>query len=351
MLAYIVWATPLRTHVSRALQKTYKTLHMHGDFFGGYSDSTETVFLVGDAGEMTEGVFTALERAIRGTATPPTLIYLGDNIYPLGMPASTETPEGRLARSNLSKQMDPFRLLTRQILFTPGNHDWENHSPAGWDAVRREGVMIEETLGSGHLIPSNGCPGPTRSILTPSLQVIALDSTWWLHPHAKPSRVEDGCDTFTEDTVAKALDAMLTETPQGVETLIILHHPLLPANADRAHTKCPFSPECPEYISMRERLSSVLTKHRPLLCASGHNHALQVHKDSAGCRTYVVSGGGSSIYNASQPGTAQFASAALGFMALSRSSRGDWRLDVIRVSSSDSLLPHRSEVVFSEAVR
>ena len=350
-LACIAWITPLRAHITSALQSVYKTLHIQGDYFAGLPNSSETVFLVGDAGAISQGVSNALERAVRGTTSRPALIYLGDNIYPVGLPAFVDTPEWRLARARLMKQIDPFRALTSHIFFTPGNHDWENHSTEGWNAIKRETALIEATLGAGHLAPANGCPGPTRIQLFPDLQLIALDSSWWLHEHAKPARSEDGCELFSENDVENALDVMLTNTPTGVESLVILHHPLLPASSDHAHSKCPYSSDCPTYVSMKEKLSAVLAKHRPLICASGHNHAMQVHRDEGGCRTYVVSGGGSTVYPAKQPKTAEFAKASLGFMVLHRGTDRDWKLDVVGVRPDDSALPINSRLIYSTVVK
>lgn len=351
VLACFVWMTPLRSGLAALAQAMYTRLHVEGNFFAGLPESSETIFLVGDAGAMTDGVTKALERATRGTTTPPTLVYLGDNIYPLGIPASTSTPEWRLARARLMKQIDPFRPLTRQIFFTSGNHDWENHSPDGWNAMKRETAIIDAELGAGHLLPARGCPGPTRTQLFPDLQMIALDSSWWLHEYSKPSRIDDGCEVFSENEIVRALDEMLKNTPPGVETLVILHHPLLATLADHAHSKCPFSPDCPAYTSMREKIGVVLAKHRPFLCASGHNHALQIHREQSGCRTYVVSGGGSTVYPAKQPKSAEFAVASLGFMAVHRDARSNWRLDVIGVRADDSALPIGSKVLYSTTAK
>ncbi|MEY4699965.1 MAG: hypothetical protein RL326_152, partial [Pseudomonadota bacterium] len=350
-LACVIWITPLRSHMTSALQSVYKTLHIEGDYFAGCPESSETVFLVGDAGAMTHGVASALERAVRGAKRPPALIYLGDNVYPVGLPAAVDTPEWRRANTNLMKQIVPFRTLTNQIFFTPGNHDWENHSPDGWNAIKRETAFIEGTLGAGRLVPANGCPGPTKIQLFPGLQLIALDSSWWLHDHAKPTRSEDGCEVFSENGVVSALDVMLANTPLGVESMLILHHPLLPTSSDHAHNKCPYSPDCPTYVSMRDKLSAVLAKHRPLICASGHNHALQVHREQGGCRTYVVSGGGSTVYAAKQPTGAEFAEASLGFMVLHRHADRDWKLDVVGVGADDSALPLNSRLIYSTSVK
>jgi len=350
VLVALAWMSPLRGYMAMSLHGGYRLLHIDGENFAGRSNALAAVFLVGDAGSMTEGVMKSLVRAAQNMSAPK-LIYLGDNIYPNGLPASPETAEWRHASAQLLRQIEPFRALTGGIFFTPGNHDWENHSAGGWEAMKRQSAFIEAALGTGHMAPSNGCPGPTKVDLLPDLQAIALDSSWWLHNHVKPTLPQDGCENFTEDAVVSALDEMLTNTPAGVDTLLILHHPLLPPDSDHAHSKCPFSPDCPTYASMREKLTAVIGKHRPLLCASGHNHSLQVHHNQAGCRTYVVSGGGSTAYQAEQPKNAIFAEAALGFMILYRDPSAGWKLDVVRARADDSPLPRSSSLAFSTSVQ
>lgn len=347
-LAYL---SPLRSHLDSGLHKAYEWLQIHGEFVSGPANSSETVFLVGDAGAMTNGVALALGQAIRSTKTPPSIVYLGDNIYPLGLPKEQSSPEWRLAASLLLRQINPFRDSSRGIFFIPGNHDWENHSANGWDAIKREGAFIDSSLGPGHMAPTHGCPGPSKIALFPDLQAIAIDSSWWLHEHLKPTRAEDGCATFSDDTIVSALDSMLKDTPAGVETLFLLHHPLLPADSDHAHATCPFSPDCPTYISMREKISAVLAKYPPLLCASGHNHSLQVHRDQSGCRTYAVSGGASTVYRVAQPKAAQFSESSLGFMILHRESDHAWKLDVVRVRGDESPLPPSSTLAYSTTLK
>ncbi len=351
IMATLVFATPLKQYINSAIHATYTSLHIRGEIYAGPKSASEAIFLVGDAGAMTDTVALALQKAISGASSPPILLYAGDNIYPLGMPKREDSSAWNLASSLLLKQIDPFRSSTRDILFVPGNHDWENHSADGWEAIKRENSFIESALGPGHILPPNGCPGPVRKQLFSDLQLIAVDSSWWLHEYAKPTHPDHGCPVFSQDGLVSELDSMLRETPEGVETVFLTHHPLLSAKSDHAHTKCPFSTDCPEYVSMREKLSSILVKYRPLLCVSGHNHALQIHREQSGCRTYAVSGGGSNVYKTKQPQTAEFAEASLGFMVLHRAANAAWNLDVIRVRSEDSLLPPSAVLAFSTSAR
>jgi|GEM_PF-3366564 len=347
----LVFTVPtIHTRVGRMAQAMYTRVGVEGSFFSTSVPGNITVFLVGDAGDITQTVLSALKVAVMGASSPKALIYLGDNVYPSGIPADTNTLGWQNAHRNLLKQIEPFRSFTNAIYFIPGNHDWDSHSEDGWSAAKRETNLIDEALGTGHSLPPNGCPGPVRVDIVPGLQLIALDSSWWLHEYKKPSGPNDGCETFSPEGVLAALDAILTTTPQGVDSIVALHHQLVEPKSDVAHLTCPTSPTCPSYATMRNQLSGILSKHRPLLCASGHNHLLQVMKEQGGCRHYVVSGSASTTYEAPQEVAASFSESAPGFMILHRGTKGPWILDVIETSRDDSLLPPRSRRVFHSAI-
>ncbi len=348
----LIYSVPaLRSGTARVAQSLYSAAGVKGEFFSVDHVDATTVFLVGDAGDMTESVLASLRAAVRATPSSKALLYLGDNVYPNGIPTDTSTHAWEAARRNLLRQIEPLRAFTDKIYFIPGNHDWENHSEDGWNAAKRETRFIDDALGSGHSLPPNGCPGPVRVELVSGLQLVALDSSWWLHEHRKPSNSSDGCETFSPEGVLSSLDAMLASTPAGTETIIALHHPIIEPKADVAHPDCPTGPTCPSYIDMRDRLSAILAKHQPLLCASGHNHVLQVLRDQAGCRNYVVSGAASTTYQAPQELTASFSESALGFMVLSQRGKEPWMLDVIKTSRDDSLMPYSSRSVFHSIIQ
>src|SRR5580692_8891262 len=121
------------------------------------------MFLVGDGGEFRDGhhpVCDWLKQHIDWNDTINVLVYLGDNIYPKGMP-----PEGSASRD------DAMRILDRQVsvvqgkkakaFFIPGNHDWKEGKAGGWDQVKNEDDYIESLgLPNVEMLPHDGCPGP-----------------------------------------------------------------------------------------------------------------------------------------------------------------------------------------------
>src|SRR3989449_262280 len=106
-----------------------------------------------------EPVLRAL-RAALSVAPHPVVAFLGDNIYPRGMPDSSaaDRPE---AERRLTAQLRVLGASGARGIFVPGNHDWDRHGPGGWDAVRREERFIAAAGGTGAaLLPAGGGPGP-----------------------------------------------------------------------------------------------------------------------------------------------------------------------------------------------
>src|SRR2546430_5930604 len=106
-----------------------------------------------------EPVLRAL-RAALSVVPHPVVAFLGDNIYPRGMPdaSAADRPE---AERRLSAQLRVLGATGARGIFVPGNHDWDRQGPGGWDAVRRQERFIAAAGGAGSaLLPAGGCPGP-----------------------------------------------------------------------------------------------------------------------------------------------------------------------------------------------
>ena len=96
------------------------------------------VYLIGDAGEMENGHHPVVEnlrsRLGESPKIPTHLIYLGDNIYPFGLPPKES--ENRLeAEAILRTQLDLWADLPGKIWMVPGNHDYDNYSWRGYDGA------------------------------------------------------------------------------------------------------------------------------------------------------------------------------------------------------------------------
>ena len=86
------------------------------------------VFLVGDAGEEIpeqRRAMALLKKQVSEATTPTTVVFLGDNIYPVGMPSKKDSVERIVAEQALLRQVEAVADIADNVMFIPGNHDWK----------------------------------------------------------------------------------------------------------------------------------------------------------------------------------------------------------------------------------
>lgn len=334
------------------------------------ADVEQSVLLVGDAGEpgkksggRAEPVLRALEAEAGRAPERTTVVYLGDNIYPAGMPDSGGRDRRRAERI-IDQQIDTTILRSVRRVFVPGNHDWNDQGLRwhhdGLTRVREQSRYIaaagERQDRSAGMSPPPGCPGPEVLDLGSRLRVIVLDTEWWLqraldreaaaHPGA-------ACDTpGAPGDSAASIAALRIVLDGGADrhVVVVAHHPLVTGGEHGGYCPSHFA-QCalkrvwarirrargaswqdighPANERMRATMIAVLAERPPLLYASGHDHDLQVLRgggppDAAAgaARYYAVSGAGIAGHESTVACLEQsvFAAKAPGFM----------RLDVLR---------------------
>lgn len=264
-----------------------------------------TLFLIGDAGEpdprqvgapldsLTAQASAAPERSI--------IVFLGDNVYPGGIPAEGAA-EWADARRRLEAQVRAIPPGARGI-FLPGNHDWADETAFGLYSIRLQEQMIG-SLAQGRnvrLIPGDGCPGPV-SVDVGRLRLIALDTQWWLHSYI----VRDSssrCPTSTMSAVTAALRSEVSPPGEGRVVIVAAHHPLMTGGAHGGYCGVTgpyrrFGGASQDILSganrtMRDSIRSAFTGHPPLAYAAGHDHTLQVLRGGRNVNYILVSGAGS----------------------------------------------------------
>src|SRR5438093_12990935 len=87
-----------------------------------------TLFLIGDAGAPavppdSEPVFMAL-RAAAASVPHAVIVFLGDNVYPSGMPDSA-APKRAAAERALRQELRVLQASGARGFFVPGNPDWD----------------------------------------------------------------------------------------------------------------------------------------------------------------------------------------------------------------------------------
>lgn len=329
-----------------------------------------SLFLVGDAGapdRVGEPVLRALSADLAKAGGERIIVYLGDNIYPRGLP-DTGAPGRREALRRLDSQIDLAREAGVQAIFVPGNHDWDQMGADGWNSIRRQQRRIAERGGERiRLLPEDGCPGPVAVDVGQRLRIIALDTQWWLHPGPKPKDPTSECRADKESEVTDSLRADLERTDTARRVVMVAHHPLasggehggyfgatdyffplrhvskalgwiplpgLGAIYPEARASGISSQDIPSGSNrrMREALEGAMLRHRPLVWACGHDHNLQVLAGRT-ARHLLVSGSGIFGHGSRvvQLSATRYASAASGYMRLDVLLDGRVRLGVIEL--------------------
>lgn len=264
-----------------------------------------TLFLVGDAGEPDpRQIGSPLDSLAAQASVAPQrtiIVFLGDNVYPGGIPAEGAA-EWADARRRLEAQVQTVPAGARAI-FIPGNHDWADETAFGLYSIRLQEQMIA-SLAQGRnvrLIPGNGCPGPVPVDIG-RLRLIALDTQWWLHSYI----VRDSssrCEATTMAAVTAALRNEVRPPGEGRIVFVAAHHPLMTGGAHGGYCGVTgpyrrFGGASQDILSssnqrMRDSIRSAFAGHPPLAYVAGHDHNLQVLRGGRNVNYILVSGAGS----------------------------------------------------------
>ena len=330
-----------------------------------------TLFLIGDAGGPaappdSEPVFMAL-RAAAASAPHAVIVFLGDNVYPDGMPDSA-APSRAAAERVLTQQLGVLHASGARGFFVPGNHDWDSMQPGGWDAIRRQERFLAGTGGGATLLPAGGCPGPVVVDVGQVVRLVALDTQWWLQEGPRPAGPTSSCPARSESAVIDSVRGALRSAGQRV-VVVVGHHPPVSGGVHGGHfgwqdhifplrnikpwlwiplpligSVYPIaraegisSQDIPSraYGRMRAALDSAFAGSPPLIYAAGHEHTLQVIAGTS-TRYVLVSGTGTfgHIDRVTALDSTRFARSASGFMRVEFLRDGRARLGVIIVDGT-----------------
>ncbi len=318
------------------------------------SPVAHSLFLVGDAGKATPGdpVMSALERQTK-TFANDVVVYLGDNLYPSGL-RPEDHPDRKEDEKHLKAQVKAVVNSADQLVFVPGNHDWEQGGKQGYGNVRRTERFVEEIADKGNTwIPDQGCPGPVEVPLAEDAILICIDTQWWLHKHEKASDSIE-CLTQVKEEFIQELKASL-DRHAGKHVVVVGHHPmysngahggrfpalyhlfpLLMANKNlyiplpvlgsigillrRTRGNIQDIPH-PVYQSLKKELTPLLAQYPNATYACGHDHCLQYFPLDG--NHYIVSGSGSKTRWTSKGKKAMMVSDKHGFVRMDFHQNGE----------------------------
>ncbi len=332
-------------------------------------DIESTFFLVGDAGEPDPGgepVMAALRAELAETSAPAVVVFLGDNIYPAGMPRPGD-PQRADSERRLRAQIEAVLEGGGEAVFALGNHDWNY---AGTD--NRGRVLEQERYGLGigmgrvTFAPGSGCPGPWVRDIGERSRLIVLDTQWWLLDEARLGVAVAGCTPRSDEAILDSLRSALRSAGDR-QVIVAGHHPLRSSGPHGGHfsfrqhvfplteiaswlwlplpligSAYPVARmlgisdqdlSSGRYSRMREQLGSAFATAPPLVYASGHDHSLQL-MEGAGARYQVVSGAGNHGHTSpvgNRSGTIFTASGAAGYVRMEIQRDGRARLTFVVV--------------------
>lgn len=344
------------------------------------------VVLIGDTGEDygDTDVLRALTRVAQVDPERTMVLFLGDNVYPLGIPPREEDdeepdPEREVAERILAVQVEAVERAGAEGVFIPGNHDWARKRPTGMARVLAQAEYIAEIADDPErvrVLPRDACPGPMVLDRGDTLRILVSDTVWLFE--ADDPRGEE-CEFGLERSPQRAtfssnldyydrLEQMVAGAG-GRRVLFATHHPLKTRGPHGGHVTVvdvlfpftylrswlyaplPFLYPIVRYSLVKsdedlvgernqvmvERVETALRRAgSQTITAGGHEHSLQVFDDPFLDITYLVSGAGSKATPVGKASDTLFKRHGRGFMAVDYFRDGRVSLRVIVPDGPDA---------------
>ncbi|MDT0295146.1 metallophosphoesterase [Mesonia ostreae] len=330
-------------------------------------------FLLGDAGYSQVGgtslgilAFKSMLDSIQSKNS--TTIFLGDNIYPAGMP-----PKGAPLRTQseyrIDAQLDALETYEGNIIFIPGNHDWYDEGIHGLNEQRD---YIENRLKKNNVwAPNTGCGFEVRE-LSEELTLIIIDSQWFLENWDNNPTINDNCSEIkTREAMLLELDSELKKN-ENKNVVVALHHPLITNGIHGGNyhfnkhlypsqNKIPLpilgslatlirttggvsiqDAQNERYKNMVDRISTAASGYENVMFVSGHEHNLQYNVEDN--IHQIVSGSGSKESYASLRNNGVFAFPGQGFAIYDVFKDGSTWVKFYRSIDNEPVLMFQQEV-------
>ena len=329
-------------------------------------------FLIGDAGnaeqENAQLILGQLKNRIAQADENSTLLFMGDNIYPSGMPAK-EHPERALAEEKINDQLELVKDFRGDYAFIPGNHDWYSDGIVG--LKEQQDYLIKKTGNKKAFAPKNSCPIETRKI-GKDIALIIVDSEWFLADWNKNPDINKNCDIKTQEAFFDELEDQLNKN-QNKTVVLAIHHPLIDngshgGNYSMKKQLFPFEKDIPlpglaplinisrtaggvshqdlshpNYRKLSARIRTLITDKENVIVVSGHDHNLQyLEKNNI---KQVISGAGSKSEPAAAINTWDFSYGGNGYAVLEITKNGDAQISYYGRKNNEETLLYTKKVL------
>ncbi|SDG94097.1 metallophosphoesterase [Winogradskyella thalassocola] len=328
LLAVVAVSNSCATFKKQVVVGSEKAMPIHKEI-------EHSFYLIGDAGNSDLGessealkAFKAeLERADKNS----TAIFLGDNIYPKGLPDKSK--EGyELAKHRIKIQTEAVKNFKGETIFIPGNHDWYS----GISGLKDQEKIVTKALGKDSFLPSDGCP-IDKIHVSDAVELIIIDSHWYINNWNDQPTINDDCEIKTRQRFLDEFDSLIKKA-RGKTTIVAIHHPMytngshggqfsfmdhmspLPilgtlkniirktsgvANVDLQNKM---------YNELKKRLVTLAQANEKVVFVSGHEHNMQyLIEDNL---HQIVSGSGSKVSAVRNVGSGLFGYAIPGYAKL-----------------------------------
>ena len=321
------------------------------------------VYFLGDAGEETDiqqRNLKLLKTLADTSSVPYTCVFLGDNIYPEGMPSKKDSINRPIAEAALMRQMEVLADGAEDVIFIGGNHDWKKGHKGGRKAIRRQEDFIDDYDRKNiKYMPEAGCPGPEVVKLTNDVVLLLIDSQWWLQDWSREKNMNDNCEIRTRFEFLSEITNTVKDYKEK-QIIIALHHPLVSGGShggyftwqDHLFPLTNISHNLyiplpvigslfpiyrstyghvqdqphPKYTELIEALVFAVQAYDNVVFVAGHEHALEYHERNG--NHLLVSGSASRVDPTAKTPTTRFAHGAAGFMQVDLHDRGGLDLAV-----------------------
>ncbi|TDX86676.1 metallophosphoesterase [Epilithonimonas xixisoli] len=334
-----------------------------------------TFYLVGDAGNLDQDEafhnMNTLKDSLAKASANSTLLFLGDNIYPVGMPKKDDKNRP-LAEKKMDNQISLSQNFRGKTIFIPGNHDWYNNGIKG--LKREEDYVIEKLNGKSAFSPRNGCPIETRKI-NKKLTLILIDTEWVLADWSKNPGINEKCDLKTREDFYTEFEDQLNKN-QNKTIVVATHHPLITHGSHGGFYSWekqlfPLENKIPlpilatginliratggithqdisnqNYKNLADRLKTLIGGRKNVVVVSGHDHNLQYIEQ--GDIRQIVSGAGSKTESAQAVGNHDFSFGKNGYAELKISKSGNAEVSFFSLNQEKSDLLFRKTVLGKE---
>ncbi len=318
-------------------------------------------YLIGDAGNASAGNSTpalqAFQKAISQAPENSTALFLGDNIYPDGLPKKNDAARA-LAQHRLQVQIDAVKEFKGAAIFIPGNHDWYSDGTYG---LKRQEEFVEAALGKNAFLPKNGCPIEKVDI-SDDIVLILIDSEWYITNWDKHPNINDDCEIKTRQKFFDEYESLIKKA-RGKTTVVTIHHPMytngphggqysagqvikpvpvLGALVRKAGGVSPADVQHPFYNELRKRIITLSQENEKVVFVSGHEHSLQyIINDNL---PQIVSGSGSKISATRNVRGSQFSYGAPGYARLDVYTDGSSYVQFYAVEEGNDTLAFSTQV-------